>query len=242
MASGQVLSLSNRCIPDCEFPLTSETSKTKSHLFRFIVLVLLVLLVPILPFAIVGEQSERWIIDNLLTGSYLTDGNLWALFLVVAVLASDILLPVPSSGVMTFTGASLGWLKGSILCFVGLMLSCLIGYLLGRYFGLPLVRRFVAADELQDMATRLNKPGLWVLAGFRGVPVLAEASVLVAGVVRMQPRRFWIAVTVANLCIALIYNGLGHYARGADWLVYALVISILLPLVLLLAWWVVRRP
>jgi len=121
------------------------------------------------------------------------------------------------------------------------MLSCVVGYLLGRYFGLPLVRRFVAGNELEEMATWLDKPGLWALAGFRGVPVLAEASVLVAGVVRMRPGRFWTAVTVANLCIAVIYTGLGHYARGADWLVYALVFSILLPLALLLVWWLVRK-
>ena len=100
----------------------------------------------------------------------------------------------------------------------------MIGYLLGRHFGLPLVKRFVAASDLRDMADRLEKPGVWALAGFRGVPVLAEASVLVAGVVRITHRRFWFAVTVANLCIAVIYNGLGHYARDTEWLAYALVI------------------
>jgi len=208
---------------------------------KFLGLVALVLLVPVIPFVFIGEQSERWVVDNLLTGSLLSDGKPLALLLVVIVLASDILLPVPSSGVMTFTGASLGWLAGSVLSFIGLMLSCLIGYLLGRYFGQPLVRRFVADDELQEMTNRLNKPGLWVLAGFRGVPVLAEASVLVAGVVRLAAGRFWLAVTVANLSISVIYNALGHYARGADWLVYALVISVLLPLMLLLAWWLLRK-
>lgn len=103
------------------------------------------------------------------------------------------------------------------------------------------MKRFVADGDLEEMAVRFDKPGLWALAAFRAVPVLAEASVLVAGVVRMTPARFWTAVSVANLTIAMIYNMLGHYARDAEWLVYALVISILLPLVLLLAWWIVRK-
>jgi uncharacterized membrane protein YdjX (TVP38/TMEM64 family) len=226
---------------DNQLPMKSEATQSRPGLLKFILVVVLVLLVPVIPFVIVGEQSERWVVENLLTGSYLAGGSVPALLAVVAVLASDILLPVPSSGVMTYTGAALGWLAGSAICFVGLMLSCLIGYLLGRYFGLPLVRRFVSENELQEMAQRLEKPGLWVVAGFRGVPVLAEASVLVAGVGRMTQRSFWIAVTVANLCIALIYNALGHYARDAEWLAYALVISIVLPLMLLLAWWVVRK-
>lgn len=221
--------------------MSKQSQQVSSRLVKFIVLAVIVLLVPVIPFVFVGEQSERWIIDNLLTGSYLSDRNPVALLAVIAVLASDILLPVPSSGVMTFTGASIGWWAGSAVCFIGLMFSCLIGYLLGKHFGLPLVKRFVAPDELEDMTDRLDQPGLWALAAFRGVPVMAEASVLVAGVVRMTPRRFWIAVTVANLSIAVIYNTLGHYARGADWLVYALLFSILLPLVLLLAWWLIRR-
>ena len=205
------------------------------------VLAVLVMLVPVIPFVIIGEQSERWIVENLLAGSYLSEGHPLALAAVIFVLASDILLPVPSSGVMTFTGASLGVVAGSAVCFTGLMLSCAIGYLLGKCFGVSLVRRFVATNDLEEMTSWLNKPGLWMLAGFRGVPVLAEASVLVAGVVRMNSARFWIAVTLANLCIAVIYNALGHYARGADWLGYALVFSILLPLMLLLIWGLVRK-
>lgn len=230
-----------RAMADKQSLKNGNATRSKRGLIKFLIVVFLVLLVPVIPFVIVGEQSERWVVENLLTGSYLASGNVLALVAVVVVLASDILLPVPSSGVMTYTGASIGWLAGSAICFIGLMLSCLIGYLLGRYFGLPLVRRFVAANELNEMAARLEKPGLWALAGFRGVPVLAEASVLVAGVVRMTHRRFWIAVTVANLCIAVIYNALGHYARDSEWLAYALAVSIVLPLMLLLAWWVVRR-
>lgn len=199
------------------------------------------LLVPVVPFLLFGEQSEQWIVENLLKDSEMSSGRVFAVMAVIFVLASDILLPVPSSGVMTFTGASFGWIVGSVICFAGLSLSCLIGYSLGRFFGLPLIKRFVAADELADMTGQLDRVGLWVLAGFRGLPVLAEASVLVAGVYRFSARRFWLAVTVANLTIAVIYNALGHYARDSDGLIYALVISIFLPLVLLLAWLFFRK-
>lgn len=219
----------------------NASEKSGSRVLKFVLLVAITLLVPVIPFALVGEQSERWITDNLLTGSALSQGSLWALVTVVLVLISDILLPVPSSGVMTFAGASLGWAAGTALCFVGLTLSCLVGYLIGRLLGVPVVRRFVDADELTAMTHRLDRTGFWILAAFRGVPVLAEASVLVAGVVRMSPPRFWLTVSVANLCIAAIYAGLGHFARGADWLAAALVISIMLPVALLLGWWVLRR-
>lgn len=115
--------------------MNAESPKSKPKLIKILLLVALIVLVPVAPFAIVGEHSERWIADNLLTGSYVSGGSALGLLSIIAVLASDILLPVPSSGVMTFTGAALGWWVGSAVCFVGLMLSCAIGYALGVISG-----------------------------------------------------------------------------------------------------------
>ncbi|HEY4310140.1 MAG TPA: VTT domain-containing protein [Pirellulales bacterium] len=195
-------------------------------LVRWTVAVTLVLLVPIIPFLSFGDsleaQVERWF-DTALS-------PMATAAIVVGILASDILLPVPSSFVSTLAGARLGFLGATAVVWLGMTLGAMIGFALARAFGRPLAQRFSSADDLRRMEALGEDRGPAVLALTRPLPVLAEASVLLLGAVGVPWRRFLPVVALANLGLAAAYAGLGYYAGQEGNLPVALAASIALPL------------
>ena len=195
-------------------------------LVRWSVAITLVLLVPIIPFLSFGDsleaQVEGWFDDSLSPQATAA--------IVVALLASDILLPIPSSFVSTLAGARLGFWRATIVVWLGMTLGATIGFALARAFGKPLAQRFSSADDLRRMESLAEERGPAVLALTRPLPVLAEASVLLLGAVGVPWHRFLPVVTLANLGLATAYAGLGHYAGQEGNLAVVLAASIALPL------------
>jgi membrane protein DedA with SNARE-associated domain len=149
--------------------------------------------------------------------------------LVAGLLASDVLLPVPSSLVSSFSGHLLGFTIGLLAIWSGMMLGCLVGYWIGVSGGAPLVRKVVGDRELaraHGLAARHGACGL-VLA--RAVPVLAEASVVFAGVARFPFDRFLIATSLSNLGIAAAYAAIGAYSYDVNSFLWAFAGAIAVP-------------
>lgn len=213
----------------------------RSPLWRAVLIVLAVLLIPIVPFALFGEQSEQWISENLLGAAIAESGGWVTALSVILVLAADILLPVPSSAALTFAGASLGLVIGTLAGWLGLMLSCLLGYWLGLRFGLPQATRLSSAAQLRSATDKLDRTGSWILLGSRAIPVLAEACVLISGVYQFKLRRFIAAVGLANLILALAYCTLGWRAYDGGWITVALLVSVIVPLLLVAGLALLRR-
>jgi len=211
------------------------------RLIRNTLLLLVVLLIPVVPFVLFGDQSEAWFNRHVVESRWLADNGRHAALAVIGALLADILLPVPSSGVMTFAGDRFGLAMGTLISWVGLSLACALGYALGLVCGLPLLRRFSREDELTETTRWINRFGRWVLAGFRGLPVLAEASVLLAGVYRMPMTQFMPPVLLANFVIALVYTAIGRFAGGEGHLGVAVLLAMIVPLLLLLVWLLIAR-
>ncbi len=195
-------------------------------LLRSISLVALALAVPIVPFLLVGgsveERVARWV-DSV------TDRPRAALF-VSAVLATDILLPVPSSVVSTAGGAKLGVLAGTLASWVGMTAGACIGFAVARFCGRPIVLRLTSREELLRIERLTESLGPAVLVLTRALPVLAEASVLWFGAARLNWRRFLGSVALSNVGIALAYSAFGSYAHEHGATAAALGASVVLPL------------
>jgi uncharacterized membrane protein YdjX (TVP38/TMEM64 family) len=206
---------------------------------RPLLIITLVLAAPVVPFLLLGDRLEGWF-----TAMFDPPPSATALWWMVAgVMASDVLLPVPSSMVSTLAGAQLGIVGGTSASWIGMTAGAMLAFGLARRFGRPLALRLVAAedlDRLDRLALRLG-PGLIVLT--RAVPVLAEASVLLLGINQLQWRRFLPALLASNLGIALAYAAFGDLAGEHAWLPLALGISLAAPLGLLALarWWLARR-
>ena len=184
----------------------------------------------LVPFALYDQAITRWTQGFVESHqpSWLVGAGLAGL------LASDILLPVPSSLVGTASGYLLGFWGGTLSTWAGLTAGGLLGYWLGSSVGRSLTRRLVGDDDLQRAERLWADYGDWVLVVFRAVPILAEATILFAGTVTMPLRRFLWLTVLSNLGVALAYGGIGAYAVRAGSFFLALGGSIALPALFML--------
>ena len=187
----------------------------KQHL---ILIIALSLLIPVIPFALIGElPGERWLSS--------ADDNAWFFGGAgTGLLALDPLLPIPSSIIGTLLGARLGFVPGFICIWLGLMIGNVAGYMLGRLWP-------------QGMAEQLPRaPTQIVLFISRPVPVLAEATTIVAGANRLDFRGFFLSCSLGNTCYAIILSANGAYQLPSGLVGPGLIIPMTLPVFAWLLW------
>ena len=197
-------------------------------LVRLVLLVAVLLAVPILPFLALGGSFEARIAGWL-------DGTLPAstvAAVVVGLLASDILLPIPSSVVNTFAGRMLGFWGGTAAAWCGMTLGAGLAFALVRLAGRPLARRLAGDEELARVDGLAQRFGLMTLVLTRPIPVLAEAAVLFLATTTLSAWRFFAAVGLANLGLAAGYAALGERVQFPT----ALALAVVLPLVIGAVW------
>lgn len=194
---------------------------------RWTILGVLLCAAIIVPFVIWEDAmlrvSERWLAKD--------ESRLVVATAAAALLALDLFLPIPSSFVSAGAVVALGPLLGAVTIWTGMSVGALSGYTLGRSSGTRAVERFVGRAELERLG-RLMRFGPAMLIVCRGVPVLAEASVVVAGAARM---RFWVFALVAgasNLGLAIAYALLSSFGwSGAAAIATPFVLGIAVPAV-----------
>jgi uncharacterized membrane protein YdjX (TVP38/TMEM64 family) len=178
--------------------------------------------IPILPFLGFGEALEArftsWLDAALPPSTVAT--------LVIGLLAGDIVLPVPSSVVITFSGKVLGFWGGMAASWCGMTVGGVVAFGMARAWGRPIARRFARTDELERVDALAARVGVLVLVLTRPIPILAEASVLLMGTTSLVWWRFLAAVGLSNLGITAAYAALGDFVK----LPAALMASIALPL------------
>ncbi len=160
----------------------------------------------------------------------------WTGLAIIAGLTVDILLPVPSSVLLVFAGRAFGGWGGAAVGWLGLNLSAAVGFWISRRFGQRIVERFSSRADVEDFELLDAKAGWWALVACRPLPILAEASVIFAGLSDMRASRFWPPILFANGIIAILYGMLGDYAARQQWFVTAVVVSMVLPALFIVAW------
>lgn len=153
---------------------------------------------------------------------------------IVLLLASDVVLPVPSSLVATASGGLLGLLPGALVAWTGMQAGVLVGYGVGRAAGFRAARRIVGRKELRRASRSHRRWGSWSLVVSRAVPVLAEGSVVLAGTVRMPLGPFVGLTALSNAAISGIYAGIGAYAFTSRAFLAAFGASVVIPGIFLL--------
>ena len=185
----------------------------------------------VLPFILWGNPIEQ-------RTSTVTEGDtasIIAAAAIVLLLAADIALPIPSSVVMVLTGARFGFVTALALSWVGLMLGCVAAYELGIRYGQRVLTRLVGAEAAAAVSGSTRRFGTLALLMCRAVPVLAEASVLMAGVSRVPRRSFLLATAVSNLLVAAIYVAAGRRSADNGSLLVAVLVTMTVPLAVLCA-------
>jgi uncharacterized membrane protein YdjX (TVP38/TMEM64 family) len=188
-------------------------------------LILAILLLILTPFLIFGQSIENWI--NYFLNS--SPSELLVGIIIGGLLSIDILAPVPSSIVSTAGGYFLGFILGTLVSLTGMTISCIIGYFLGSKLGNPISGKLVGNNELSKLEKLQNKYGDWIIIISRAVPVLAEASILVAGIGHMPLNRFILLVLLSNLGISVVYAAIGAYSAQINSFLMAFAGAIILP-------------
>ena len=192
---------------------------------------ILVLAVPIIPFLLFGERVNAW----LAQWSASPGSEPIVAATVIVLLATDVFLPIPSSVVSTLAGSQLGAVSGTAVTWAGMTAGAVIGFAIARRFGPRLVKWLTRTDDL-DRTTRLvERFGPVLLVIGRGVPVLAEATVLWFGMHGLSWKKFLPPVLLANLGLALAYCLFGELAQRYDSLPLALAVAIGLPVLMVAA-------
>lgn len=191
----------------------------------------------IVPFVLFEETMLAWV--AWLRASDLALATLGAAL--TGLLVADIFAPVPSSLIGVVLGGTFGAAGGTLLCWLGLMGGVLVGYAAGRRLGRPLVRAAAGPADLEVLDRLVARHGLWALVLLRAVPVLAEASVIVAGAARLRPARFTAVMALSNLGVSLVYAQLGALGLQAGSMLMALAGAIAVPAIAWLAVHLVAR-
>jgi 3-dehydroquinate synthase len=201
---------------------------------RWVVFAALLLGFILVPFALLEGRMNELVQDTLQSKASIA----WIALAVVAFLLADIVLPVPSSFVLSTTGYLLGLGVGTAVCFVGLSCASLAGYALGRYAGGPLTQRIVGRAQLERFSRLSQRHGDLLLVAFRAMPVLAEATTILAGISRLPLPRFIAVVSVGNAVVAAVYAWIGAVSAGQSSFLFASVAAIVLPVIIV---WSMRR-
>lgn len=176
--------------------------------------------------ALSGEAAVRW----------LSGFGAFAGLAGLLLLASDLLLPVPASAVLTALGMLHRTLAGGAIGTLGLVLAGLLGWTLGRVFGRPLAARLFDPEEWAQGTALFARFGGLLVAVSRALPLLPEVVSVAAGILGMRLPPFLAALLCGAVPVAFGFAAFG--AAFADRPLAGLVISLAVPAAL----WFALRP
>lgn len=194
----------------------------------FVILAILVLI----PFLIWGEGFEQKL---GLAGAvdWLREYGRWAWAAGVLLLISDLFLPIPATAVMAALGFVYGPVAGGLIASSGSFLSGAFAYLLCRRFGRPVAARVLGSQALVDGERLFARVGGWLVVLSRWLPVFPEVIACMAGLSRMPPAPFFVALACGSAPLGFVFAVIGH--AGVDYPVLAIALSAGLPPLLWLA-------
>lgn len=178
---------------------------------RTVILFVAVCLLVLVSFFLWAEPIDNWVHASVQRNA---TNKLVVALLLFSVLSSDILLPIPSCLVSMMCGLYLGFWYGTLASFAAMSVSAAIGYLIGLYAS-GWAKKLIGEKDMQALQALQAKGGALVLLGLRGVPVLAEVSLVFAGLGRYPLKQTVLQVAVGNALISGFYAWIGAYSREA---------------------------
>jgi uncharacterized membrane protein YdjX (TVP38/TMEM64 family) len=159
----------------------------------------------------------------------------------IALLVADVLIPVPSSIIMTAQGALFGVVGGTLISLVGGIGAGMTGYGIGRK-GSRLISRVVTPEEQATANRLLDRWGTLALIVSRPIPILAETMAITAGTSSLPWRRALTGIAIGALPSALIYAIAGAYATSvASGALVFLLVVFFTGIIWGIGWWMDRR-
>jgi uncharacterized membrane protein YdjX (TVP38/TMEM64 family) len=192
-------------------------------------------LIVIVPFLIWGHGFEaRFSVGGAVDWLEARGDQAWIAG--VGLLIADLVLPLPSTAIISALGYLHGTWLGGLAGALGTTLSGLVGYELCRRFGRGVARRLAGTRDLARTEQWFATKGGWTVALARSLPILAEVVCCMAGLARMPRAIFVGALICGSVPFAFVFAAVGAAGRTAPTI--ALALSVVLPALL---WPIARR-
>lgn len=148
----------------------------------------------------------------------------------ILLLISDIVTPVPATGIMAALGAVYGPLLGTLFSAIGSAGAGLIGYGAARAFGLRGSRWIADEKEIEIFKGFFDRWGGYAVILSRATPILPEVISILAGLSKMKFSRFLSALLAGTIPTSFLFAWMGTYS-GLPYgtgIVLALLVPVLL--------------
>lgn len=189
----------------------------------------------LVPFLIWGGQIEADI-SRLGAAGWMRSFGGWAWAVGIGLIISDIVLPVPSTAVMSALGIIYGQWIGGLVSAIGSICAGLLGYGVCRMIGPKTAERLAEIEGFDRARTLFDHWGGWLVAGSRWLPVLPETVSFLAGLTAMSFVRYLGALTCGAVPLGFAFAYVGH--QGANNAALTLMICSVAPLLM----WLAVRP
>ena len=189
----------------------------------------------LIPFLIWGGDWELWLAPDRAV-EFLAKAGPWAWVVGVGLLAGDLVLPLPSTAVLSALGVVYGAGLGGAVGAAGSIAGGLSGYGLCRWLGEPAARFFLGERDLVRGREFFARSGGWVVALSRWLPLLPEVVACLAGLTRMPFHKFFTALVCGTLPMAFLWSWIGAVGRSRPGVL--MLVSVLGPVLL---WGVASR-
>ncbi len=159
------------------------------------------------------------------------------LVIILAMTLQMFLLVIPTPLLMIVSVLAYGPFWGCVLIIAAIFVASSTGYLIGAYFGPPLVEKIVGQKTEKKIADFIDDYGFWTVIVTRVSPFLSNDAIsLIAGTLRMGYWRFIGATVAGILPLAILIAYLGkEIDRLKTGLIWGSIISIIL--FVLFVWW-----
>ena len=206
---------------------------------RLVSIFLLLAAVVLIIFFLWGD-SFSFIFTQREAVAYLTTYEKWAWAVAFALLIGDILLPLPGTIIMAALGYIYGPFVGGMLSVLGSFVSGAAGYWLCRMIGERAARRILGVRDYERGKAMSDKMGGLVVALSRWLPVFPEVVSCMAGLTRMRPIVFHLALLCGSLPLGFVYAYIGF--SGIENPAFAIILSAGVPPVIWLTIrWIFRN-
>ena len=206
---------------------------------RLFALAVVLALAVLLPFVFWGDTFTQWLGDDAAVQS-LRGFGAWGWTIAIILLVGDLFLPIPATPIMSAIGYLYGAWVGGLISAGGSFLSGMLAYVLCRNFGRRAAVWLAGEMELARSEVWFRERGAWLVALSRWLPILPEVVACLAGLARMPPGRFTMALACGSVPMGFAYAGIG--AAGKEYPNLALALSAIVPALL---WgavqWIWRR-
>jgi uncharacterized membrane protein YdjX (TVP38/TMEM64 family) len=156
--------------------------------------------------------------------SWLANPGAGGALLIVALLAADVFLPIPSSLIMVLSGAAFGVAGGAALALVGSIAGEWLGFELVRRYGRRMSARLIGDEEFVRFNRFFERHGAAAVLVTRPLPIVMETMSIVAGLSTMKRRVFLAASLAGTAPVVVVYAYAGAFSREAGTIMPAVVI------------------